>query len=192
MKPVPWLGWRLALGTALIDALKEGLKQVEAAHNPLPVILIVSDGGENASGTSLGNLVASRRQSETLIYAIQLDLAPSRYAPPVNRAFSNFLPQVVGDSGGTILRARTPDEGETAALTLLEELRSQYARVQLEARARRKVRTLKVEPLDQESHGAASCGLSCGAAPERTMKIALIQQRRRAQTSEHRAGSCQS
>ena len=149
LKPVSWLQWRLALGTALIDALREGLKQVEQAHNPLPVIVVVSDGGENASGTSLASLVASRRQSETLIYGIQLELAPSRYAPPVNRAFANFLPQVVGDSGGTILRARTPEEGEAAALALLEELRSQYT---LGFTSKRtpdgKYRALRVEALD--------------------------------------------
>jgi Ca-activated chloride channel homolog len=125
-EPVPWLEWRLSLGTALIDALKEAFVQIEQARNPLPVILVVSDGGENASGTSLAGLVATRRQSETLIYGIHTDLAPSKYAPPVNRAFSNFLPQVVGDSGGAILRVRTQDEAETAARLLLDELRAQY------------------------------------------------------------------
>ena len=126
LTPVSWLEWRLSLGTALIDALKQGLAQVERARNPLPVILVVSDGGENASGTSLSGLVATRRQSETLIYGIQTDRAPSRYAPPVNRAFANFLPQVVGDSGGMIHRVSTPQEAEHAARMLLEELRSQY------------------------------------------------------------------
>lgn len=150
LKPVSWLEWRLALGTALIDALKEGLRQVEQAHNPLPVIVVVSDGGENVSGTSLATLVATRRQSETLIYGLHTDLPPSRYAPSVNRAFANFLPQVVGDSGGTIIRVRTPDEGETAALMLLEELRSQYT---LGFTSKRppdgKYRALKVEAVDR-------------------------------------------
>jgi VWFA-related protein len=123
---IAWLQWRLSLGTALIDALKEGLTQVEHAHNPLPVILIVSDGGENASGTSLASLVATRRQSETLVYGIQTDLAPSRYAPSVNRAFANFLPQIVGDSGGTVHRVRSAEDSEASARALLEELRSQY------------------------------------------------------------------
>jgi VWFA-related protein len=149
LKPVSWLEWRLALGTALIDALREGLSQIEAAHNPLPVIVDLSDGGENVSRTSLASLVATRRQSETLIYGIQLDLPPSRYAPTVNRAFANFLPQVVGDSGGTILHVRTPDEGETVGLALLEELRSQYT---LGYASRRGLdgsyRTLKVEAVD--------------------------------------------
>ena len=150
LTPISWLEWRLSLGTALIDALKEGLAQVEKARNQLPVILVVSDGGENVSGTSLSKLVESRRQSETLIYGIQTDLAPSRYAPLVNRAFANFLPRVVGDSGGMIHRVRTVEEAETAAQALLEELRSQYT---LGFAPRRALdgnyRALRIEAVDQ-------------------------------------------
>ncbi len=148
--PISWLEWRLSLGTALIDALKEGLAQVEKASNPLPVILVVSDGGENVSGTSLVKLMETRRQSETLIYGIHTDLAPSRYTPLVNRAFANFLPQIVGDSGGMIHRARTVEESEMAAQALLEELRSQYTLGFAPKRALDGTyRTLKVEAVDQ-------------------------------------------
>lgn len=149
VKPVSWFEWRLSLGTALIDALKEALRSVEQAHNVQPVIVIVSDGGENASGTSLAKLSATRRQSETLIYGIQTDLPPSRFAPPVNRAFANFLPQVVGDSGGTIRHVKSVEEGEVAAQALLEELRSQYTLGYTPPRALDgSYRTLKVEALD--------------------------------------------
>lgn len=126
LKPVSWIEWRLSLGTALIDSLKEALRLVEQASNPLPVIVVVSDGGENSSGTSLPNLVATRRQSETLIYGMHTDLPPSRHAPAMNRAFSDFLPDLVGDSGGTVYQIRTPEAGESAARAFLEELRSQY------------------------------------------------------------------
>jgi Ca-activated chloride channel family protein len=126
LKPVSWLEWRVSLGTALVDALKEALALMEQASNPVPVILVVSDGGENASRTPLSKLVASRRQSETFVYAIDTELPPSRIAPPVNRAFSNFLPELVGDSGGTVYTVRSPEAGETAARALLEELRAQY------------------------------------------------------------------
>ena len=150
IKPVSWIEWRLSLGTALIDALKGAFAQIERAKNPLPIILVVSDGGENASGTTLPGLVATRRQSETLIYGIQTDRAPSRYAPPVNRAFANFLPQIVGDSGGKIHRVRTVEEAERAALALLEELRSQYTLGYAPSRALDgKYRAVKVEPVDQ-------------------------------------------
>lgn len=150
IKPVPWIEWRLSLGTALIDALKAAFAEIERASNPLPVILVVSDGGENASGTTLPGLVATRRQSETLIYGIQTDRAPSRYAPPVNRAFANFLPHVVGDSGGTIHRVSTVQEAESAALALLEELRSQYTLGYVPSRALDgKYRTVRVEAVDE-------------------------------------------
>jgi Ca-activated chloride channel family protein len=150
LKPVSWLEWRLSLGTALIDALKEGLAQIERARNPFPVILVISDGGENASRGTLSTLVATRRQSETLIYGIQTDIAPSRYAPQVNRAFANFLPQVVGDSGGTIHRVATVQDAARAAEALLEELRSQYTLGYAPKRPLDgKYRTLKVEAVDR-------------------------------------------
>jgi Ca-activated chloride channel homolog len=150
LQPVSWIEWRISLGTALIDALREGFRQVERARNPMPVILVVSDGGENASGTTLAQLVSTRRQSETFIYGIQTDLPPSRYAPPVNRAFSNFLPQVVGDSGGTVFRVQTTEEGESAALALLDELRSQYTLGYTPKRPPDGTyRSLKVEARDQ-------------------------------------------
>ena len=114
LKPIPWLEWRLSLGTALIDAVKVALQQVELAHNPLPVIVVVSDGGENASGTSMTRLVATRRQSETLVYGVDTVLPLSKWAPPVNRAFTDFLPELVGDSGGTVFTVRSPEGGEAA------------------------------------------------------------------------------
>jgi VWFA-related protein len=151
IRPVSWLEWRLALGTALVDALKEGLAEVERARHPSPAIIVISDGGENASGTPIARLAASRRQSEALVYGIQTDLAPSRYAPPVNRAFANFLPQVVGDSGGIVLRVRTLEESEAAALSLLRELRSQYVLGYVPTRPLDGTyRTLKVEAVDPQ------------------------------------------
>jgi VWFA-related protein len=126
LKPVSWLQWRPSLGTALIDAMKEGLALVETARNPRPVIVIVSDGGENASRTPLARLVATRRQSETIVYGIDTELPPSRFAPPVNRAFTNVLPALIGDSGGTVFDVRSPEAGEVAARSLLDELRAQY------------------------------------------------------------------
>ena len=146
VRPVSWIEWRLSLGTALIDAMKEGLRLIEQASNPMPVVVIISDGGENASGTSLASLVATRRQSETMIYGIHTDLPPSKFAPPVNRAFTDFLPELVGNSGGTVYQVRSAEAGESAARAFLEELRSQYTLGFVPKRAPDgKYRTLKVE-----------------------------------------------
>jgi VWFA-related protein len=126
IKPISWLQWHASLGTSLIDALKEALDLVGQARNPVPVIVIVSDGGELSSRMPLAKLVATRRQSETLVYGFHTDLPPTRRAPAVNRAFANFLPELVGDSGGTIFHVTSPESGANAARALLEELRSQY------------------------------------------------------------------
>jgi VWFA-related protein len=146
VRPVSWIEWRLSLGTALIDAVKEALRLIEQASNPLPVILMISDGGENASGSSLASLAATRRQSETMIYGIHTDVPPSKFAPPVNRAFTDFLPDLVGNSGGTVYRVRSAEGGEAAARAFLEELRSQYTLGYVPKRAADgKYRTVKVE-----------------------------------------------
>jgi VWFA-related protein len=123
----PWLGWRLSLGTALIDALKEALAQVERAHNPLAVTVIVSDGAEMSSRTTLASLVSTRRQSETLVYGIETQWRPTKTATRLTQAFVvDYLPDLVGDSGGTIYRATDLATAESAARALLDELRSQY------------------------------------------------------------------
>jgi Ca-activated chloride channel family protein len=123
----PWYGWRLSLGTALLDAIKEALALVDHATNPLPIIVVVSDGGEMSSALRLANLVSTRRQGETIVYALRPERPPSKTATPLTEAFVvDFLPDVVGDSGGRVYRATDAATAEAAAIALLDELRSQY------------------------------------------------------------------
>lgn len=127
LRAYSWLGWRLSLGTALIDALKEALAQVERAHNPFSATVIVSDGGEMSSRTPLASLVSTRRQSETIVYGIETQGRPSRTATRLTQAFVvDYLPELVGDSGGTIHRATDVGGAEAAARAIVHELRSQY------------------------------------------------------------------
>lgn len=122
-----WKGWRLSLGTSLLDAMKNALAQIEQATNPQPVILIISDGGENTSGTRLAELVTTRRQSETAVYGIRTERPPSRTATLVSRAMTvDYLPEIVGDSGGTVFRAVDPESAEAAARAFIDELHAQY------------------------------------------------------------------
>jgi Ca-activated chloride channel family protein len=122
-----WKGWRLSLGTSLLDAMKEALTQLERATNPQPVILIVSDGGENTSGTRLAELVSTRRQSETAVYGIRTERPPLKRVASVARAMTvDYLPDIVGDSGGTVFRARDAESAAAAAHAFVDELRAQY------------------------------------------------------------------
>jgi VWFA-related protein len=150
LRSYSWFGWHLALGTSLLDAMKEALSQVEKASNPLPVILIVSDGGENTSGTRLAELVTTRRQSETAVFGLRTERLPSKTATNLSRAMTvDFLPDLVGDSGGTVYRSRDAASAGLAARTFLEELRTQYTIGYAPKRAPDgRYRTLKVEATD--------------------------------------------
>jgi hypothetical protein len=136
------------LGTSLLDAMKEALAQVERARNPRSVILIVSDGGENTSGTRLAELVTTRRQSETAVFGLRTERLPSKTATNLSRAMTvDFLPDLVGDSGGTVYRARDAANAELAATTFLDDLRAQYTIGYAPKRPPDgRYRTLKVEP----------------------------------------------
>jgi VWFA-related protein len=122
-----WYGWRLALGTSLLDAMREALALVDSAANPLPVIVIVSDGGELTSSMRLATLVSTRRQSEALVYAVRTERQRPRTAAGLTQpSIADRLPEVVGDSGGRVYVANDTASGERAALALIDELRSQY------------------------------------------------------------------
>jgi Ca-activated chloride channel homolog len=58
--------------TALYDALVAGLDRLERARHPRKVILLMSDGGDNASRARLDDVLAKARRSNVTIYAIGL------------------------------------------------------------------------------------------------------------------------
>jgi hypothetical protein len=64
----------------------------------------------------------------------------------------DFLPDLVGDSGGTVYRTRDPVSAELAARTFLEDLRTQYTIGFAPKRAPDgRYRTLKVETTNPAS-----------------------------------------
>jgi Mg-chelatase subunit ChlD len=71
-------------GTAIIDAIRTAMRQIDRAKRGRPLILVITDGGENASATPLSELVATRRQSESEIYASLRRRSSSGDAPRNN------------------------------------------------------------------------------------------------------------
>jgi len=145
---------RLALktegGTAIVDGVRSALRQVDKTTRRRPVILVITDGGENASRTAMSELVATRRQSETELYAFRIaPPAPAPTPPPVvtrdalgriksaspprtSRAGAtpaitiDVLPQLVDDSGGVIYAIGADGDVPVAARRFLDEVRLQY------------------------------------------------------------------
>jgi len=58
--------------TALYDALVAGLDRLNQATRPRKVLIVISDGGDNASTTKLDAVLARARQSNVTIYTLGL------------------------------------------------------------------------------------------------------------------------
>jgi VWFA-related protein len=94
--------------TSLYDALIEGIARVSNGSRPRRVLVLVSDGGDNASTATLDRVLARARQSNVAIYTIGVydDLDPDKN-PRVLKAIASatggerYLPR----SAGPLLQA---------------------------------------------------------------------------------------
>jgi len=111
-------------GTAMRDAIsmsidylkKEGKKQKK-------VLLVVTDGNDNASTMSLEKLVTRAQQNEVLIYAIGLlNEEERREAKLATRA----LNAIARESGGLSFYPKSVAEVDQIALQVAHEIRNQY------------------------------------------------------------------
>jgi Ca-activated chloride channel family protein len=81
-------------GTALYDALSEGLTKIRSGRHSKRAILVITDGQDTASATTLDEVLQSIRQSEVLIYPVGisgLTYAKGADAPGMD-LLSAFLP----------------------------------------------------------------------------------------------------
>ena len=120
-------------GTALYDALDEGLRKVRAGAHTKRAILVVTDGQDTGSFRKLDEIVQTIRESELLVYS--LGISPPVYAQrsstrrdevdmKVLRAFAE-------SSGGSAFLVSQGPLGPNKQLdrvldTIANELRSQY------------------------------------------------------------------
>jgi Ca-activated chloride channel homolog len=124
-------------GTAIVDAVKAGMRQIDKAAPGRALILVITDGGENASAAALSDVVATRRQSETEIYAFKVAGTPG--ASPVIRLRASggrpvtkpqptidVLPQLVAESGGLIYNVDNEAEVPALAKNFVDDIRTRY------------------------------------------------------------------
>jgi Ca-activated chloride channel family protein len=106
--------------TALYDAVSEGLKHLRYGHFGKKALIIISDGGDNASHLKYSQVLAQARESQAMIYAIGLVGADDKEENP------KLLQRLCKDTGGI---AYFPREGESVAKVSAEiarDLREQY------------------------------------------------------------------
>jgi Ca-activated chloride channel homolog len=106
--------------TALYDAVSEGLHHLQYGHMEKKALVIISDGGDNASHLKYSQVLAQARQSQALIYSIALvDAAGEEENPKI-------LLRLCRDTGGV---AYFPGPGRSVAGVseeIARDLREQY------------------------------------------------------------------
>ncbi len=125
-------------GTAIVDAIKAGMRQIDKASPGRSLILVITDGGENASAAALNDVVATRRQSETEIHAFKVAGTPGESpvirlrirgrpgAKPKPQPTVDVLPQLVADSGGLIYDISSEAEVPALAKNFVDDISSRY------------------------------------------------------------------
>jgi Ca-activated chloride channel family protein len=103
-------------GTAMYDAVAEAIPLMPQGQNRKKALLVISDGNDTSSATSVRELKAHIRETETLVYAIGIDgqseptaqpPAPPRVPLPTPFPF----PGGRGGRGGTPIWPRQPPTG---------------------------------------------------------------------------------
>jgi VWFA-related protein len=106
--------------TALYDAVTEGLTHIELGQQDKKALIVVSDGGDNASRITFSEVLALARRSRVAIYCIGLvDESGEEENPRILEKLSKAT------GGITFLRRRT-DEVAEISKQIARDLREQY------------------------------------------------------------------
>ncbi len=106
--------------TALYDAVSQALTHLKSGHLGKKALIIISDGGDNASHIKYSAVLAQARQSQAAIYSIALVGSPGEDENP------GILRRLCRDTGGV---AYFPGPGESVAdvsKAIARDLREQY------------------------------------------------------------------
>jgi VWFA-related protein len=111
-------------GTAMRDALSMSLDyMMSKAKKDKKVLMVITDGNDNASATSLEKVVGRANQTETLVYAIGLFTEEEkREATKARRA----LNEMASATGGLAFYPKDVSEVQALALEIARDIRSQY------------------------------------------------------------------
>ena len=110
--------------TALLDAIYLGMNRMRKAHYERKALLIISDGGDNHSRYTEGEIKSMVREADVQIYAI--GLFDSYFKTPEEREGPALLTDVTDVTGGRTFVINSPNELADVATKIGIELRNQY------------------------------------------------------------------
>ena len=110
--------------TALLDAIYLGMNRMTRAHYERKALLIISDGGDNHSRYTEGEIKSMVREADVQIYGIGLfDFQPKT---PEEREGPELLNEITEATGGRTFIIDSPNELADVATKIGIELRNQY------------------------------------------------------------------
>ena len=110
--------------TALLDAIYYGVAKMKDAKHERRALLVVSDGGDNRSRYTEGEVRSKVRESDVEIFSVGIF---DPYAPtPEERTGPQLLDSLSMESGGRLYQVDDIDEMGDIAEKISTELRNQY------------------------------------------------------------------
>jgi Ca-activated chloride channel family protein len=110
--------------TALLDAIYYSLIKMREARHERKALLVVSDGGDNRSRFTEGEVRAQVRESDVVLYSI--GIFDPYAATPEERAGPALLNELSEQTGGRMYRVDDISEMGDIAEKISTELRNQY------------------------------------------------------------------
>jgi Ca-activated chloride channel family protein len=106
--------------TSLYDGIRAALDRLKLGTRGRHALVVISDGGDNASRTSAADLRSAVRASRATVYAVGIyDLAQRERSP-------GFLRKLADDSGGLSFFPAVPAQLRNVARRIAADLRSRY------------------------------------------------------------------
>ena len=110
-------------GTAMRDAIAKSIEWLKKAHKEKKVLVVVTDGVDNASTKSLEDLVRDARQSDVLIYSVGLLTDEEKRSAASARRQLNALAEA---TGALTYYPKELSEVDPIAHQVARDIRSQY------------------------------------------------------------------
>jgi Ca-activated chloride channel homolog len=106
--------------TALFDALHAGLTHLDGGTKTRRVLIVISDGGDNASRTSYADVLEAALRRDVVIYTVGIFDSYDRDAKP------GILRELAATTGGEAFFPKTLDEVSPALERIARDIRSSY------------------------------------------------------------------
>jgi Ca-activated chloride channel homolog len=106
--------------TAMYDAISNGLSYIAKGHHPRRVLVVVGDGGDNASTTTFEDVLKEAQSSNAAIYTVGIIDPLEREANP------RLLKRLAQATGGEAFFPRHVDDVDSVLRKIADDIRHSY------------------------------------------------------------------